>query len=432
MDRTRVLLVEDNRVDQMAFERVCREENLPYDYKIASSISEGKQMLATEKFDVVILDYFLSDGTAFDILDTRLDPPVIVATGTGNEEIAVRAMKAGAYDYLIKDPQSRYIEVLPATLDNVIKRRKSEDRTRILSHAIMNISDCVYITDLEGNIIYVNEAFCRTYGYDQDEVVGRTDAIIWKDGDASSESVEIGSRGETLSIRKDGSEFPVLLSRSFIYTEDEEKSGVVGVVSDITELKRSAEALRKLYRAIEQTPVAVVITDGEGKIEYVNPWFTRLTGYTAKEVVGNTTDVLNSGKHTPEFFEDMWSTIRSGKVWRGEFHNKKKNGELYWEDATISPVMNEEGEITHYIAVKEDVTERKQARADRERLIAELEEALARIKTLRGLIPICSNCKKIRDDKGYWKKIETYIQAHSEAEFTHGICPDCAESFGKE
>ena len=128
---------------------------------------------------------------------------------------------------------------------------------------------------------------------------------------------------------------------------------------DVTEHKRAEEQLRKLSRAVEQSPAAVVITDTQGTIEYVNPKFVEVTGYVADEVIGQNPRILKSGEMPSEVYKRMWKAISSGKEWRGEFHNKKKNGELYWELASISAIRNSEGQITHYLAVKEDITERK-------------------------------------------------------------------------
>ncbi|MFQ5964147.1 MAG: histidine kinase dimerization/phosphoacceptor domain -containing protein [Candidatus Scalinduaceae bacterium] len=119
------------------------------------------------------------------------------------------------------------------------------------------------------------------------------------------------------------------------------------------------EQLKLLSHAVEQSPAVVVITDSKGNIEYVNPKFKDITGYTYKEALGNNPCIMKSGKHTQEFYKGLWATITSGKVWRGEICNKKKGGELYWESASISPVKNKEGTISHFIAVKEEITERK-------------------------------------------------------------------------
>lgn len=124
---------------------------------------------------------------------------------------------------------------------------------------------------------------------------------------------------------------------------------------------RQEEELRKLSRAVEQSPATVVITDTRGNIEYVNPKFTNLTGYSFKEALGNNPRILKSGEQPSEFYSEMWKTISAGETWRGEFHNKKRNGDLYWESASISPILDDNGTVTHYIAVKEDITERKEA-----------------------------------------------------------------------
>ena len=128
--RFSVLLIEDDKVDQMAFKRLVREKDLPYDYSIAGSISEARTVLSAETFDIVITDYLLGDATAFDIFSSITDTPIIFITGAGDEETAVKAMKAGAYDYLIKDPERNYLKILSLTIENAIKRKKAEGHRR--------------------------------------------------------------------------------------------------------------------------------------------------------------------------------------------------------------------------------------------------------------------------------------------------------------
>jgi len=124
------------------------------------------------------------------------------------------------------------------------------------------------------------------------------------------------------------------------------------------ERKQADADLRKLLFAVEQSPVTIVITDTEGTIEYINPKFTELTGYARSATIGQNPRMLKSGKMSAAFYENLWQTIKAGKVWHGVFHNKKRNGELFSERATISPVMDEAGHITRFIAIKEDITER--------------------------------------------------------------------------
>ncbi len=129
---------------------------------------------------------------------------------------------------------------------------------------------------------------------------------------------------------------------------------------ELSERRRVEENLRKLSVAVDQNPASIVITDTSGAIEYVNPHFTELTGYSFAEAVGQNSSILKSGETSPEQYRQLWQTILSGGEWRGEFHNRKKNGELYWEQALIAPIRDESGAYTHFIAIKEDITERKQ------------------------------------------------------------------------
>lgn len=151
-------------------------------------------------------------------------------------------------------------------------------------------------------------------------------------------------------------------NRWYLASDTRTSSGEIACVRvDITQSKQTEQELRKLYRALAQSPASVVITDTEGNIEYVNPKFEETTGYRAEEVLGLNPRLLKSGDKSAEEYRDLWRTITSGRVWRGQFHNKRKNGAIYWESASISPVRDAAGVITHFIAVKEDITSQKRA-----------------------------------------------------------------------
>ncbi len=139
------------------------------------------------------------------------------------------------------------------------------------------------------------------------------------------------------------------------------EGGLACVRVDISETKRTELELRKLSQALEQSPASVVITDTQGKIEYVNPRFEEVTGYCAEEVLGRSPSLLKSGDKSPSEYRELWETITAGRVWRGQFHNKRKDGSIFWEAASISPVRDETGRVTHFVAVKEDITARKRA-----------------------------------------------------------------------
>jgi PAS domain S-box-containing protein len=135
---------------------------------------------------------------------------------------------------------------------------------------------------------------------------------------------------------------------------------MAGSVIDITAGKFAQDQLRKLSRATENSPASVVITDRDGAIEYVNETFCDITGYSAKEAIGQNPRILKTGDLPQSYYKELWRTILAGNTWRGDFINKKKSGEEFWESASISPIQNDEGEITHFVAVKQDITTRKQ------------------------------------------------------------------------
>jgi PAS domain S-box-containing protein len=144
-----------------------------------------------------------------------------------------------------------------------------------------------------------------------------------------------------------------------VVDKDGTSYGRIWTFRDITLRRRNEETLRQLSTAVEQSPVSVVITDSKGNITYVNRKFTEITGYAAEGVLGKNPRILKSGMTSPEQYRDLWSTIKHGKVWRGEICNRRKNGDMYWEAMTIQPITDAKGAITHYLAVKEDITERR-------------------------------------------------------------------------
>ena len=245
--------------------------------------------------------------------------------------------------------------------------RKSEEKYRILYETI---KDGIVATDMDGRILEYNQAYADMLGYSKEEIRKLTYHQLtpkkWHKMEDEKVKELIVARGysdeyEKEYVRKDGTIFPISVRVWLIRDEDGKPQGMWGIIRDITDHKRLEEDLRKLSNATEQSPCSVVITDTKGNIEYVNPKFSKTTGYTPEEAIGQNPRILKSGEKPPEEYKCLWDTITSGEEWRGEFHNKKKNGELYWEYASISPIRNSEGVITHFLAVKEDITERKRA-----------------------------------------------------------------------
>jgi PAS domain S-box-containing protein len=241
--RYKVLLIEDNQIEQRMFQRFVETNSIPYDCVIAGSVSEARRILGSEKFDIVISDHDLGDGTAFDILELAKNMPIIVVTGAGDEETAVKAWKAGAYDYLIKDVDQNYLKAIPITVENAINHKQMEKKLQLLSGAVMSTEDSVYITDMKGTIIFVNRAFCKTYGYIEEEIVGKNSSILWiqkNQGENTRSVFQTRSFGSSWEVgfyhrRKDDSIFPVSLSRSTIKDSNRNDVAIVGVARDISE-----------------------------------------------------------------------------------------------------------------------------------------------------------------------------------------------------
>jgi len=200
---------------------------------------------------------------------------------------------------------------------------------------------------------------------------------------------------------------------------------------DFLESHKIKMELFRIKRAIETTGDAIGVTDSHGDLIYQNKALTELFGYTAEELkeAGGPT-VLYESQHVAE---EVFETIVKGKSWHGEIEMVSRIGRKFPVSLHADAIFDDAGKHIGVIGIHRDITEVKQAEEERERLIGELQKALDNINTLEGLLPICSECKKIRDDKGYWKQIEGYIETHSNALFSHGLCPECMDKiYGDE
>ena len=237
--------------------------------------------------------------------------------------------------------------------------RESEERFRQLSEAAL---EGIAITE-KGVLLDGNTRLAAMLGSELGEIIGRpvSDFIAPDSRTLVLKHIAEDYEGgyEHLLLRKDGSTIPVEShARTVIWNG---RTARVTALLDLSTRKLVEEQLHKLSLAVDQSPASIVITDTRGNIEYVNPKFTRVTGYTSEEALGENPRILKSGETSPGEYEKLWKTITAGREWRGEFHNRKKNGELFWETASISPVKNKDNVITNYVAVKEDITDRKNA-----------------------------------------------------------------------
>ncbi len=217
--------------------------------------------------------------------------------------------------------------------------------------------------------LFANQAYAEIFGYESPEKILAQASPFGHVAPHERKRIKAYSKArlgggeapadyEFEGVRKDGS--PIWLENLVRMVSWNGRPAVQRTVIDITERKLAEAELRKLSSAVEQSPISIVITDKDGNIEYANPAFTKVSGYTLEDAIGNTPRILKSGTHPKKFYEELWKTITSGKIWSGEIQNKKKNGEFYWESASISPIHSKDGQIINFVGVKEDITQRKE------------------------------------------------------------------------
>ena len=223
-----------------------------------------------------------------------------------------------------------------------------------------------YLASAEGEIFSCNRTFIEMFGFDEKIQANKFNIIkLYRNPDVWEKLVALLKKtGKTENyevdfVARDGKIIHAVINAIGIFDDKHKLKKIRGYVVDITKQKNVEKELLKLSRAVEQSPSSVIVTDSKGNIEYVNPKTLEITGYTKEELIGNNPRIFSSGEKPKSGYQQLWNTISSANEWVGEFHNKKKNGELYWESASISPILNQKQEIINYVAIKEDITERK-------------------------------------------------------------------------
>jgi PAS domain S-box-containing protein len=251
-------------------------------------------------------------------------------------------------------------------LSDITERRLAQQGLQRLAAIVDSSKDAITGTTLEGVFTSWNEGAELVYGYPPEEAIGRNIAFLappekeeeltgMRESVADGRTVTV----ETQQVRKDGSVIEVSLRVSPIRDPAGKITGISGIARDITSRKKADEQLHLQLAALEAAANAIVITDRMGTILWVNEAFCEMTRFAKSEVLGKNPSILNSGQHDQAFYADLWSTISVGEVWQGEVTNRRKDGTLYVEEMTITPVCSEGQEISHFIAIKQDVTERK-------------------------------------------------------------------------
>jgi PAS domain S-box-containing protein len=497
-----LLILEDSPADAELMVRQLSEDGLAARWRLVDNRKAFLEALE-EKTDVILADWSLQGFSGLEALmllkETGLDIPFIVVTESMGEEAAVETMRAGAYDLVLKERLVR----LPASVRRAVEesriraeKERAEmalrERDRRFRDIFDSLQDALFILDPEGRVIEANETAYIGLSYSRAELLGMTTLEIDAEGNAEmvpQRLQRIRQEGslifETLHRRKDGSVFPVevhckvfeyegskaILSiardiserrrleqeilegkhdlaylidsiegmvyscrndenwtmtfvshgclaltgyksnellhnrvvayndlihpddRRYVWDTVQEAIGekrpylleyriiskdgqtkwvwekgrgvfdrhgdlvsLEGIISDITDKKLAEAERERLFTAVEQAGEAIFITDRDGAIVYANPAFERITGYSGDEALGKNPRILKSGKQDKAFYKALWDTITGGRTWKGRLINRRKDGTLYTEDATISPVLDRSGRVMNYLAVKRDIT----------------------------------------------------------------------------
>ncbi len=372
-----LLMIEDSPGDAGLLLRELRRGGFEVQYTRVESAIDLTEALHKQSWDIVISDYHLPQfdaGAALPIVKLHDDNlPFIVVSGTVGEDTAVRMMKSGAHDYLLKDKLARLVPAVQRELSEARIRREryaalaaleaSEERyRRLVDHA----TDAIFLHDLDGKIIDVNEHACRSLGYSRLELLQKyVDDIVLRVLDAPSEHVwrdllpGVPMNISALQCRKDGSTFHSETRLMSFLSKGQPM--VLAVARDVSERKRAEEQLRLSAEVFEHSREAILITDRAGRIMSVNRAFMAMTGYANEDILGRTMRYLSANRDEGNFFALVGESIRQTGHWQGEFRGRKKNGNTFPVWLSIVLVKDENSQTRHYICVANDMSEFKHA-----------------------------------------------------------------------
>ncbi len=439
MSPCRVLLVEDEPGDAHLVRQILRAAaEIRFDVTWVSRFDEARQVLRSHPLDVVLLDLSLPDSHGMDTVQMARQAagtlPLIVLTGHDDTGFALQALDFGAQDYLVK---GRFdTDGLVRTIRYAISRAKLEQRLREAEErwrfALEGAGDGVWDWQIQTNQVSYSKRWQEMFGLADTEMGNSFDEWVQRvhPEDIQRVTTNLHAYFEAQSItysceyrmRHEQGHWLWMLARGIVVSRSTTGTPLrmIGTHTDITVRKLAEERDHLLVSALEAVANGVVITDIEAKIEWVNPAFEHLTGYSRSEAIGRRpADLVRSGQHERPFYVAMWDTILKGDTWRGEVLNKRKDGSLYHEELVIAPVKDRAGKICHFVGIKQDISARKHLEAqllerattdeltglpNRRHFLARLEEEFARMQR-RGVLAV----SVLMLDLDYFKSInDTY------------------------
>ncbi len=346
-----------------------------FNYKLdcITNYQQGIMAIDEHDYDVCLLSSQINnqDYTEFmnKISNHQNTPSIILLINPNENSAYTEAIKGKNFTYLTKGlfDYSQLQKAITISIDYKINASNKPFDEKVFTSVLEATIDGLLAVNCKGNVIFSNRKFSQVWNIPQ-ELVDTKDNIKL----LNYVSKQLQNPREFLTLIKELYKNPqqdkgiiefkngkILEYRAQPLIHKKKLTGRLWSFLDITEHRQYEKQLTMLSQAVKQSPNCIVITDTQGNIEYANPQFEKLTGYSADEVKGKNPRILQSGEHSKKFYKQLWDTISNGKTWHGEFHNKKKNGELYWESAVIAPIFDEQGKIINYMAHKSDITIQK-------------------------------------------------------------------------
>lgn len=392
----KILAIDDQIDNLITLKAVIKTQLKDYEVITSTSGKEGIELAIEEQPDTILLDIIMPEMDGFETCknlksnDLTKHIPIILLTAIKTDpKSRVKGLEIGADAFLSKpiDPYELMAQV-GVTLrikkaedelreDRKLLAQKVSEKTSELQEseerfkkAILLSPNPIMIHNEDGELLQSSKGFSLNSGYTKDDVPTYKDflnkAITNKNlsNYNFNNFIELNDSQDLGNWEINTKTGDTRFWQTFVTPLGKFKDGKKSLLTaafDITPRIKAQEELLKLNIAIEQSANTVVITNTEGNIEYTNPTIEKVSGYSSEEAMGQNPRFLNAGTLPKEYYTEMWKTISAGKIWEGEFHNKKKSGELYWEHAIITPIKNQEGIIKNYLAVKENITEKKLA-----------------------------------------------------------------------
>lgn len=433
---SKILVVEDDPKMSVSIQTLLGVHG--FDVQTRANLSEARDALLDVDYDLILLDLKLKDQCGFALMDhlvdRNLDTRVIVVTGQHSEKHAITALKKGATDYLKKPFEPN--ELLES-VNNVLNRQRHRRALELFKHVVGTSSVAIVVGDPEGRIVYTNRAFRKLIHADnenaaQPSTLSTSDAHYAAIDEQIRKALETGIpwKGKADLVNANGDALVVCKQVDPIPEPIGGTTFGVALMCDMTaqlEKERTVVNSRERYRkVIDSQQEYLIRLNSDFLITFVNQTYAALLGETPRSMMGMPITNVIQVSIQPTLVKAL-KTVRSGSTpIEIEFMVADENGSIRWQQWRFDGIRDANGNLTELQGVGRDVSIRKRAEKRLQEESDKLKQALAKVKRLSGMLPICASCKKIRDDSGYWNQIEEYIENNSDAEFSHGICPECA------